>query len=614
MKLKKVNLGPVLSVLAWAALSAAVLLAVFAIGQGSVMTPIRCNLSAPVLLLLNLLPMAVMIGLVWCLTGNVFYGGSITMLVWGVLSYINLMKSEARGDPFVPGDILLIFEGMEAVGSYELNLHPKVLILIFGLTAAMALAGVVLRSVKPGRAVRGAAALVLMGCFALAMPLGYSNSALYNALPGPDRSNLPQVFNTFGFPYAFVHHLNLNPVQIPPDYSRQEAAGYESQFLAGQTAPQQAPNIIMIMCEAFTDLPNEEMFGYTPENNPISFYNSLTARDDTVSGHMIVSNTGAGTANTEFDVLTGMMTNKLDDGATSAFRVVRRNTDSVPWMLRQAGYETFFLHPGHNWFYNRESVYGYLGIEDQIFNDSFREEDYLGNWISDEAFVRELIEAIEARDGEAPLFCYSVTCQNHQSYSSAKYGYIPEGLKLNMTVSDTAREYLSVYFKGLADSDAMLEQLVAYLEAQEEPYLLVFFGDHQPNLGGDYLAYRELGLYPDSMDDPQQRLSMYTVPFVIWGNEALRRQGSLTSAAEDLGPDMIISSQYLGAMTAQIAGFSGWDGYFDYVNQLREVLPVCSVYGYRTGDGIWRDTLPEELQQMEDLRWKWQYYRLKHQS
>ena len=614
MKKKIWTLGPVLSLLLWIALSAGVLLVVFATGQGSVMTPVRCNLSAPALLFLNLLPLLVTMGIVWSATGNLLWGGSASVLVWGLLSYVNLIKSEARGDPFVPGDILLVLEGVEAMGNYELNIHPKVLLMIFGLTGMLFLAGFFVKSWKPSGKTRGFMALALAVILVLAQCFCYSSDDLYKALPGPDRNNVPQVYNTMGFPYAFLHNLNFNSTILPPGYSRQEAAGYEEIYRTEPSAPDQAPNVLMIMCEAFTDLPNETVFGYTPQDNPIAFYNTLAGLEHTVSGHMIVSNTGAGTANTEFDVLNGMMTNRLQEGATSAFRYVRRKISSVPWMFREAGYETFFLHPGHSWFYNRESVYAHLGIEDQIFNDAFQESDYLGSWISDEAFLRELTEAAEARNGEAPLFCYSVTAQNHQSYTINKYGYIPEGLKLEKTVSDPSREALSVYFKGLSDSDAMLKKLVQWLDGQSEPWLLVFFGDHQPNLGGDYLVYRELGLYRDASDPVQERLSMYAVPFVIWGNEALRAETSLLDAAPDLGKDMVISSQYLGAMTAQIAGYAGLDPYFDYVNQLRQLLPVCSVYGYRTADGTWLEEPPQELAQMEEIRWNWQYYRLKHEK
>ena len=614
MKKKTIKLPWLAAVLLWGALSAVALAAVFVIQQGDVWTPISYNLGSVRLLILNLLPMAVTIGILWCVTGNLLWGGGIGTLVWGLLSYVNLMKMEARGDPFVPGDVLLISEGMEAVGSYEMRLHLEILIGLAALFAGLWLAGMWVKSPKMKPMARVAVGLVLAIGFSLLVLFWYGDEDQYNGFQGPSRTNVPQVFTCFGFPYAFLYNFNLNGVEEPPDYDRAAAELYEQTYIGEKTAPETMPNIIMIMCEAFTDLPNEAVFGYSEEDNPIRFYNALAARDDVVSGHIIVSNTGAGTANTEFDVLTGMMTNKLGEGTTSAFRAIRRDTDSIPRMLGQAGYARFFLHPGHNWFYNRESVYSYLGITDQIFNDSFAQEDYLGSWISDEAFLRELTEALEERDTDAPIFTYTVTAQNHQAYNAEKYGYVPDGVPVGKTISAEAAEYLAVYFKGLRDSDIMLEQLVEYLEGQSEPYLLVFFGDHQPNLGGDYLTYRELGLYPENMDSAERRLAMYRTPFVIWGNTAFRAENSLTAAAEDLSNEMIISDHYLGALTCQIAGFSGWDGYLDYVNQMREVLPVCSVYGYRTAEGQWLDSLPAELQEQENLRWNWQYYRVKYQN
>lgn len=614
MKKKTITLPWYAAALLWGVLSVIALAVVFGIQQGDIWTPISYNLGSVRLLVLNLIPMAVTIGIFWSVTGNLFRGGSIGTLIWGILSYVNLMKMEGRGDPFVPGDVLLISEGMEAVGSYEMQLHPEILIGLAALSAALWLAGMWVKTPKMKPIARIALGLVLAIGFSLLVVFWYGDEDQYNGFQGPSRTNVPQVFTCFGFPYAFLYNFNLNGVEEPSGYDRAAAERYEQEYIGEKTAPETAPNIIMIMCEAFTDLPNEDMFDYSEENNPIRFYNELASREDVVSGHIIVSNTGAGTANTEFDVLTGMMTNKLGEGTTSAFRAIRRDTDSIPRMLGQAGYTRFFLHPGHNWFYNRESVYSYLGITDQIFNDSFAEEDYLGSWISDEAFLRELTEAIGERDSDAPIFTYTVTAQNHQAYNADKYGYVPETVPVNKSISAEAAEYLAVYFKGLRDSDIMLEQLVAYLESQAEPYLLVFFGDHQPNLGGDYLTYRELGLYPETMDTAEERLEMYRTPFVIWGNAAFRAENSLTDAAEDLSGEMVISDHYLGALTCQIAGFSGWDGYVDYVNQLREDLPVCSVYGYRTADGQWLDSLSGELQEQEHLRWNWQYYRIKHQN
>ena len=255
-----------------------------------------------------------------------------------------------------------------------------------------------------------------------------------------------------------------------------------------------------------------------------------------------------------------------------------------------------------------------MGISDQVFQDAFDPSDYLGEWISDEAFLRVLEQSLEERQGDTPLFTYAVTIQNHQAYTAGKYGFVPDPPETTVSLSDAASTYLSVYFKGLQDSANMLERLTQYLDSLDESYLLVFFGDHQPNLGGNYLAYRELDPTYGSTDTVADTLQPYTVPYLIWGNAAYRQDHDLLAQAQVLNLPETISSHYLGALTCQLAGFQGYDGYVDLLNDLRTQLPVSSIYGYQLPDGSYTATLPSDLQALEDIRWKWQYYRMKEQA
>lgn len=324
------------------ALAAGTLLAggvTLALQQGSLLATLSAFWAEPILFVLNLWPVAALALLFYFLLGNAWYGAGLTTLIWGLLSYINLVKVDARGDPFVPGDILLLTEGMEAVGNYQLNMHWGKLALLLGLSLALILLGTGVKSARPRLVIRLVAALTVVAAFGTTMAFLYPDSELYDRMEGPNRANVPAVYEAFGFPYCFLHNFNLYPVDKPPGYNAQEAASYEDTYREAEAAPETAPNILMVMCEAFTDLPNQAAFTYTGETNPIAAYNRLA--EQTLSGHLVVSNTGAGTANTEFDVLTGMMTNRIGTGTTSAFRVVHRNIDSIPRMLTQAGYRTF---------------------------------------------------------------------------------------------------------------------------------------------------------------------------------------------------------------------------------------------------------------------------------
>lgn len=60
--------------------------------------------------------------------------------------------------------------------------------------------------------------------------------------------------------------------------------------------------------------------------------------------------------------MTGIQTNMISTTNISAFRVVHKAVNALPWDYQQAGYSTLFMHPGYSWFYNRDSVYQFLGM------------------------------------------------------------------------------------------------------------------------------------------------------------------------------------------------------------------------------------------------------------
>lgn len=120
-----------------------------ALEQGSLLSTLESFRAEPVLFVLNLWPVAAMALLVYFLLGNAWYSVSFTTLVWGLLSYVNLVKVEARGDPFVPGDILLLTEGIEAAGNYQLDMHWGKLALLLGLCLLLAFMGIRLKSSRP---------------------------------------------------------------------------------------------------------------------------------------------------------------------------------------------------------------------------------------------------------------------------------------------------------------------------------------------------------------------------------------------------------------------------------------------------------------------------------
>jgi hypothetical protein len=123
------------------------------------------------------------------------------------------------------------------------------------------------------------------------------------------------------------------------------------------------------------------------------------------------------------------------------------------------------------------------------------------------------------------FFSYTVTIQNHMSYTADKYG---AGYKSSTRRADLGGasptpcgRMLSVYIaKGARDADAMLGRLVREFSASPEPVVLVFWGDHLPYLGDGQQGYRELGSPVTAGQDGQTPLVAYETPYVIWANDA----------------------------------------------------------------------------------------------
>lgn len=373
--------------------------------------------------------------------------------------------------------------------------------------------------------------------------------------------------------------------------------------------------MIMVMNEAFSEVTNYDMLDYPQGEEPLKFYNSLIKSDRVVAGHIVVPNFGAGTANTEFDVITGMQTNMIGESGASAFRVLHHDTDSIFRVFSEDGYQTEFIHPGQDWFYNRQNVYKYFGAEKLLFSEAFTDAERKGSWVTDAAVLDVMKEEFEAAmEAGKPYFNYTVTIQNHMSYTADKY----EGLDfprapLKQELAPGVQTMMSVYAEGARDADAMLQGLTEYYDAREEPVVLVFFGDHLPNLGDSYFCYREMGVEIGESDDPVTTLSTYETPYVIWANRSAAEALDFSARKEslDLPEDNTINANYLGALTLELTGRRDEDSFFSYLNDLRRELPVLHNGTGRTAGGEYFTELPEEFaDEVRKLRF-WEYYKLK---
>lgn len=598
--------------------------------------------AQPLLIVLNAMPIGLLLLALTCLLRNVFFGAALVNLGVCALSIANRVKIEVRDEPVFPRDLGLLKEVGSAMGAYDIQFPVQVIAVVVLATLALAALGVFIGCKPVSLAAFGAGnsrlrgwlcrllgAAASLGVLAALILTVYASNDLYGSFRVSNAYYIPSVFNELGFPYCFCHQFTTYPIDKPEGFSRAEAAAWETGDQSGQG---KAVNVVMVMNEAFSDITDNDVFTYGGDNDPLPNLHALRGDPHAISGHVVVPGFAGGTANTEFDVLTGMQTNALSAATTSSFRVVNRNLDSLFRVFGGDGYHTSFFHPGDDWFYNRENVYRWLGAEETVFADEMEDLEYKGRWVTDD-YMAGLIErefAKTAAEGKT-LFHYTTTIQNHMSYTADKYGegYVFPAVETSAALSGEARTMLEVYIEGARDADAMLGRLRDYFAAQDEPVLLVFYGDHLPYLGDNMVGYAELGLeVAVSEDQRQDPLCSYETPYIIWANDAAAEMLDWESAVEalDLPENGELSASFLGAAVLELTGRSGESAWFAYLNQLRRQTPVVQKKTYMLMDGTYvleRDLdqwAPESGPSGGDIqtsvrKWRqWSYYKLRYKD
>lgn len=616
-------LGLVPTVLLGLACSVAVTLFALWAHPVSVLAMLGKMLHQPLILLLNWLPVALLTGAFAFAFRNAFWGAAASGFIVGVMSLINRVKLTVRGEPFVPRDISLIKEAADAAGSYDMSLPWFQVCCLVVMAAAFVVLGLLLPLKKAEGAPKRRGVLLrvtgVLLCAALlvgAAAFVYSSDDLYNSFETTEPYDLASVNNELGFVYYFCYHFSTYKIEKPEGFDRDEAAAWETGYAEAEEPAR--VNVVFVMNEAFSDVLNEDVFVFPEGEHPMEVYNSLAAGENAYAGHLVVPYFAGGTADTEFDVATGMQTNLLNPAAPSltAFRTVNRGLDSIFRVFAAGGYSSCFMHPGQSWFYNRENVYSWLGADESLFAEDFPELEYKGSWVTDESVLRELENRYEQKSADGGLdFTYAVTIQNHMSYTEEKYGdYACPEVETAAELSPEIQTAVNVYAEGIRDANAMLAELTEFYSAQEEPVLLLFFGDHLPYLGDNRQGYIELGLSAAEIYGGEDPYAAYTAPFLLWCNEAAAQELDFEAAIEalELPGDGRISACYLGAAVLELCGRGEVSPWFGYLNEMRRELPIMHGGVFETADGALTTELSGEQAQLLSKMRCWAYYKLRY--
>ena len=219
-------------------------------------------------------------------------------------------------------------------------------------------------------------------------------------------------------------------------------------------------------------------------------------------------------------------------------------------------------------------MYPLLGFDTFLTDTDVGELEEIHGYPSDQADYEEVCRQYEAwKDSgiSEHFFCFNVTIQNHGGYLS---GYRSEDAPqyTGGQTSDDVEEYLSL----LRESDRAFEQLVNYFEQEEEPTVILMFGDHWPRLNNAFI--NSMANQADTENELEKNQNKYVTPFVIWANYNIEE-----TQIEKL------SANYLAAELLQVAGVPV-NAYQNFLLNLSEEVPVIDTLGFIQSDGLYADS------------------------
>ena len=354
-------------------------------------------------------------------------------------------------------------------------------------------------------------------------------------------------------------------VNKPSGYSEKEAADILDSYgeKADTAVTEELPDIVVVMNESFSDPrlvgPLETNEDYMP------FIHSLQeGHEDTVTGVINVSVQGGNTPNSEFEFLTGNSMAFLPKGSIPFQQYISRDIQSIPRYLSSMGYETLAMHPYYSNGWNRTRAYPFLGFSDMKFLEYFEDMDpeYVRKYISDSFFSDVIMDEVEKRNDDGPVFSFNVTMQNHSAYIK-DYDNLKKDIKIIAEEGTPYVDVLEKYLDLVKLSDGAFRKMVEHYSEVDRKTLLVFFGDHQPPTDNFEPVFHNLGTDRRNLSE-ETGWDIYKVPFVIWANYDIEEE-----------KDLEISLNYLGNLVLKKAGIPLYD-YRVFTDEFSKKVPVLS--------------------------------------
>ena len=426
-------------------------------------------------------------------------------ILWLLLGIINGVILSNRVTPFTGPDLHLLTDGMAVLNKYLPAWGVVLALILLGLFALLLLI-LLIKAPKYKRKVkfRYDLLLVVVGAalFAGATQLALEKRVLSNYF-----GNIAFAYEDYGYPYCLAITIFDTGISCPRDYSEQEITRIEkTEDNLPATNEDSKPNIIFVQLESFFDPTLVEYLNISED--PIPNFRKLMK--EYTSGYYKVPSVGAGTANTEFESITGMSLHYFGPGEYPYKSILKETTcESAPYVLKNLGYSTHAVHNNEANFYGRRSIFPNLGF------DTFTSAEYMSEeedknplgWTKDEILTDEIIKCLDST--EESDYIYTISTQGHGAYPEEQLIDDPE-ITVSGAETEAQNNQWEYYCNEIHEMDNFVKELTDALADYPEDVILVMYGDHLPTMG---LTVEDL-----------KNKYLFQTQYVMWDNFGLEKK------------------------------------------------------------------------------------------
>ncbi len=436
---------------------------------------------------------------------------TVISIFWLGIGVVNGVILTQRMTPFTVKDLSNLGDGLTIVTNYLKTWQ----IILVAVVLVLAIVGLVLLFIK-GPKKKGKLHRkrnIVAVCLVILTTFASTSIAISAGVVETFFGNLAYAYRDYGVVYCFTNTWLNTGISKPAGYSKasiqdiftkKELGDDGAMLLEQKDVDEDYPNILFLQLESFIDPMTIKCIELSEDPCP----NFRKLMSEYPSGQLEVPACGAGTANVEFEVLTGLSVKFFGPGEYPYKSVLKEKAaESLAFDLDSLGYTSHAIHNHRAVFYNRNTVFANIGF------DTFTSVEYMKNvaktpknWAKDKVLTECIEDALDSTPGRDLI--YTISVQGHGKYPSEQVITNPK-IKVLSAPSEELKWKYEYYVNQIYEMDQFIGELVEKLSERDEPIMLAMYGDHIPAI--------------DITEEDLESGDLYETQYLIWNNIGLKK-------------------------------------------------------------------------------------------